>query len=637
MILLFSVWNTSAQSWECENCPKRSVGLFDIDNQVPKPVWGGGGNLTIGDWITFYFVAGGINEVLMYQDPSSECLTFYDGQFVLAMDSLNIPEDSLYYQVGVNFAVTPGSGPITGVNYIVYSKIYQSGSDYFITVYLETGTSRELISSNTIQYNFNKSGTGNGVDAAQFLIPLMGKIREFEKQKRDQNTDIAIRAKVELTPQKFYIATNSSTQVKVRLVDCDDEVLKNRQVDLTVTYGSLSSYSVTTNNNGEAFVTYTAGSSSAWVKIEATYDYNLPFGQPALLATSGTFICVQYDYTDLWYMEISTDVSETRMADTSWSIQIPNTGRFDYKRTLSSSSSGNAEIRAVITNECSFPDLCYFESEPPEVTLTWGNCAGFEKETDLSYLSGEIPQPFGGGYLVAQLDNGSEIRTDAYDIPISSGGGEFEYSSTYKGYYFGGLGDGIAKYIITEWWSGQWEVDEGTYSFSCGAGASWGEGDTGGSFTLSDSVYTVTFNKDSLSYQYSWFYGTITTNTSIHLNGTIKPLYRRITGIDEESDPFLFIPGEYDIVNYPNPFNPSTKIRYSIPSNLNDQMSKVSLKVYDVLGNLVSTLVDEFKPAGTYQVEFNPVSGDRYLASGFYLCRFQTEKYSRTIKMLYLK
>ena len=61
--------------------------------------------------------------------------------------------------------------------------------------------------------------------------------------------------------------------------------------------------------------------------------------------------------------------------------------------------------------------------------------------------------------------------------------------------------------------------------------------------------------------------------------------------------------------NYPNPFNPSTSIQYQVSSN-----SQVSLKVYDVLGNEVATLVNEEKPSGSYEVEFNA----SHLSSGIY-------------------
>jgi hypothetical protein len=66
--------------------------------------------------------------------------------------------------------------------------------------------------------------------------------------------------------------------------------------------------------------------------------------------------------------------------------------------------------------------------------------------------------------------------------------------------------------------------------------------------------------------------------------------------------------------NYPNPFNPSTKIKFTIPSNVKRKMSNVLLKVYDILGNEVVTLVSDELPAGEYKVEFNASE----LTSGVY-------------------
>jgi hypothetical protein len=66
--------------------------------------------------------------------------------------------------------------------------------------------------------------------------------------------------------------------------------------------------------------------------------------------------------------------------------------------------------------------------------------------------------------------------------------------------------------------------------------------------------------------------------------------------------------------NYPNPFNPRTKIKFTIPSNVKREMSYVTLKVYDVLGNEIKTLVSEYKQAGSYEVEYEAVD----LSSGVY-------------------
>lgn len=80
--------------------------------------------------------------------------------------------------------------------------------------------------------------------------------------------------------------------------------------------------------------------------------------------------------------------------------------------------------------------------------------------------------------------------------------------------------------------------------------------------------------------------------------------------------------------NYPNPFNPTTIIEYSIP-----EASKVELKIYNSLGKEITTLVNEFKPAGAYEVKFNAAD----LASGIYFARFQSGDYSQSIKLTLLK
>ena len=88
--------------------------------------------------------------------------------------------------------------------------------------------------------------------------------------------------------------------------------------------------------------------------------------------------------------------------------------------------------------------------------------------------------------------------------------------------------------------------------------------------------------------------------------------------------------------NYPNPFNPSTKIRYTIPAvTLRGTKGSVSvtLKVYDILGNEVATLVDEDKKPGIYEVEFSITN----LASGIYIYRLQASEFSDTKKMVLLR
>ena len=80
--------------------------------------------------------------------------------------------------------------------------------------------------------------------------------------------------------------------------------------------------------------------------------------------------------------------------------------------------------------------------------------------------------------------------------------------------------------------------------------------------------------------------------------------------------------------NYPNPFNPTTKIKYEIP-----EMSFVTIKVYDVLGKEIATLVNEEKLSGNYETEFN----GNVLASGIYYYRIIAGEFSQTRKMVLIK
>ena len=99
----------------------------------------------------------------------------------------------------------------------------------------------------------------------------------------------------------------------------------------------------------------------------------------------------------------------------------------------------------------------------------------------------------------------------------------------------------------------------------------------------------------------------------------------QITSINEQT----IQPGLFELYqNYPNPFNPSTKISWQSPVG-----SWQTIKVYDVLGKQVATLVDEYRDAGSYEVEFNAVN----LASGIYYYQLKAGDFIETRKMILLK
>jgi hypothetical protein len=98
-----------------------------------------------------------------------------------------------------------------------------------------------------------------------------------------------------------------------------------------------------------------------------------------------------------------------------------------------------------------------------------------------------------------------------------------------------------------------------------------------------------------------------------------------------------FTPTEFVLYqNYQNPFNPTTTIKFEIPNvetHRDASLQMVILKVYDLLGNEVATLVNEEKQPGVYEVEFDASS----LASGLYLYKLQAGTFVQTKKMILMK
>lgn len=102
--------------------------------------------------------------------------------------------------------------------------------------------------------------------------------------------------------------------------------------------------------------------------------------------------------------------------------------------------------------------------------------------------------------------------------------------------------------------------------------------------------------------------------------------YSEITSVDNNLN--SSIDSYYLSQNYPNPFNPTTQINYSIP-----EKAHITIKVYDVLGNELSTLVNEEKAMGNYTLEFKASS----YVSGVYFYRLQSNNYSDTKKLIVLR
>lgn len=151
--------------------------------------------------------------------------------------------------------------------------------------------------------------------------------------------------------------------------------------------------------------------------------------------------------------------------------------------------------------------------------------------------------------------------------------------------------------------------------------------------TLTGTGWTnVTWNQEATGLTNEFLNGIkFTSPTNGYIVGNNKTLlkYTQLASVEDEEGQQTEFKLEQ---NYPNPFNPSTSIQYTIGSR-----QFVSLKVYDVLGNEVATLVNEHKPAGAYEVDFQSAIGRRQLVSGIYYYQLQAGDYSGTKKMILMK
>jgi formylglycine-generating enzyme required for sulfatase activity len=111
-----------------------------------------------------------------------------------------------------------------------------------------------------------------------------------------------------------------------------------------------------------------------------------------------------------------------------------------------------------------------------------------------------------------------------------------------------------------------------------------------------------------------------------HIGFRVARNYAASTGVNESRGT---VPGEFRLYNnYPNPFNPSTTIRYTVP-----QASHVSMKIYSTLGQEIATVVDEVKSPGTYTASWNGTAA----ASGVYFCTLSAGSFRSTTKMILMK
>ena len=176
--------------------------------------------------------------------------------------------------------------------------------------------------------------------------------------------------------------------------------------------------------------------------------------------------------------------------------------------------------------------------------------------------------------------------------------------------------------ILNDAWINSFlNVGSNIFAGSVGNGV-WRSTNYGNSWSqINDGLGSSAYNVLSLGYDDQYlFAGTV--SSSIWR----RPLSQVVTDVNEAINN---LPQQFSLEqNYPNPFNPSTKISWQSPVG-----GHQTLKVYDVLGNEVATLVDEFREAGFYEYNFRA----SHLSSGIYLYKLKAGNFLEVKKMLLMK
>jgi len=211
------------------------------------------------------------------------------------------------------------------------------------------------------------------------------------------------------------------------------------------------------------------------------------------------------------------------------------------------------------------------------------------------------------------------FEQDTYSIDTISN--TFTHISWYN--YFGKSPEDVNSFAVVTAWQPAWKYDFSEYKAN-----SWPNPFTIRNILTDDNLYrTYQFGQGPESIEYSF---RVTEDSIIYKLIDFNP-----TTISEYNTEL----NEFNLsLNYPNPFNPTTKINYLIP-----ELSYVTLRIYDVLGNEIGMLVNEEKPSGSYEVEFSAKGGsasggDAYdLPSGIYFYRIRAGNYIETKKMILIK
>jgi hypothetical protein len=658
-LFLFTAFAVSPlYTQDCSDCGNRSVSVYNLKITGMSPT--AGDHAAIMNYFNAVMVGQAITQYLTTADPSAGCIqvSSYDLSTVDSSWALQYP--SYLAQLGSSFKESPsGETPDYWIGGTVEPKIVNTS--WMVTYQFDLKTkNNEIVASASGNTAFYPGGNVYNSVAASMasMSPIYDKIKDFEVKKRDSGEPYAIDPKLECT-WKNKLEFGEKTKINFTFKDCDGEVLKQRKVTVDeCTLGELDKMEFTTDDNGKAELEYTAPDASAGIaEILLSYTYAEPWENPENKKSRNGTVEIEIKVPqDSWSLYVTYRYTE----DVNWQ-QMQSDG---YTASGQSHTAQSSSICAWIKKKIiPYVPESYFVAELTPIAMNvsghgsvrgksnslWTNPVGYIKNeswhnTFADIASGIIPK-----YNISINDNelsfsftkmnatqyGSyNSKDESYD-PING-----EQSSSESS-------DADPTTALN--WSTNGFVRDTNYSYFTDDGINSSQHNFTQTCTWTDTLLKFTAGKDFVD-EINYDTTIVTEDGSLTSTETSKKFTKiRITVEMEynEGTPDGIamtpseLPTEYKLFqNYPNPFNPATTINYSVgtkaPSSNNGNgwvSVSTTLKIYDVMGREVTTLVNETQSPGNYSVQFD---GSK-LSSGMYFYVIKAGSYTATKKLVLMK
>jgi hypothetical protein len=612
---------------ECGECSKPSIAIFDFEMKVARP----DSASDIIEWMNLFYTGANSRYLTKQNEPNKDCIRWLDG----AMINADLIQNGTL-KFGATYTNLPSPGSFASADYILWGNIEKNATDYTATLILETGQSRENVKTVTTTFtNVGNNAFNAGATLSSQFGSILQVIRDFEVYKRDNDNMVAIKDLtyrgnadvITLTPEKTTVNAGDSVNIEIALTDCDGVALKNRTLQLQqFTFeqndmpgsenGKFSVGEIVTDDGGKATVIFIPSAPGVAIARAGLPHYKpcgrwaVFFGEAALNVTKETM-----KFDAIWKYTLSTT------GDTNWVKTIEST-TFNFDSHTREYENAEFHIKGLLERNYAIPIVKSYDI----VRLV--SCSGMyayseDFHKDYTIVTPAITSP---NIVIENHKHGG--RAINLDAKISINPLKKEYPEVHVWGDIHRKGNDHYQYYNLDqgWTSDDIPVDDLSLGFSM-------------NFTNSNlSDKKVEVSGETYKYSYTTTVKELNSNTVSDYHGhslyteateewdiTISP-YGSTTGVDEFSDD---LPKSFSLEqNFPNPFNPVTSIDYNIAES-----SPVNIKVYNVLGSEVCTLVNEFQSAGTYRIPFDASS----LSSGIYFYKISAGRFSAGKKMVLLK